>query len=134
MSRWVIHAEASFDAHHALTSYRGERETAHRHSWKVEIRIGTDSLNNEGFALDFHQAHAILQTAIAPLDNSDLNAHPDIGSPSPTAERLAEVLAATLAPEYEALGGRLLSVSVWEGPENRVDLNLDGYERSNVQS
>ena len=129
MSRWVIHAQASFDAHHALTSYRGERETPHRHSWKVEVRIGTDALNDEGFALDFHQTHAVLQTAIAPLDSSDLNAHPDIGPPSPTAERLAEFLAAILAPGYEALGGRLLSVSVWEGPENRVDLNLEIHER-----
>jgi hypothetical protein len=35
------------------------------------------------------------------------------------------VLADDLAPGYEEIGGRLLSVSIWEGPENRVDLILD---------
>ena len=126
MSRWVIHSEASFDARHALTSYRGERESTHRHSWKVGVRVGTETLNNEGLALDFHLVQSILQASVAPLDSSDLNEHPEIGAPSPTAERVAEVLAEKLSPEFDSIGGRLLSVSVWEGPGNRVDYVLDG--------
>lgn len=125
MSRWVIHALALFDAHHALTSFRGERESSHGHSWKIAVRIGTDELNEEGYALDFHLARDLLAAAVAPLDRSDLNDHPEIGHPSPTAERVAEVLSQMLAPEYERIGGQLLSVSVWEGPDNRVDLILD---------
>ena len=61
----------------------------------------------------------------APLDRADLNDHPEIGQPSPTAERVAEVLAEKLGPQYEKIGGTLLSVSVWEGPDNRVDLVLE---------
>ncbi len=125
MSRWVIHALASFDARHALTSYRGERESSHGHPWKISVRVGADELNEEGYALDFHQVRDLLAAAVAPLDHSDLNDHPEIGHPSPTAERVAEVLSQMLAPEYERTGGQLLSVSVWEGPENRVDLILD---------
>ena len=125
MSRWVIHAEASFDARHALTSYRGKRESAHGHQWKVVVRVGADALNEEGYALDFHQVRAVLAAAVTPLDRIDLNDHPEISDPSPTAERVAEVLAAKLSPEYEAVGGHLLSVSVWEGPDNRVDFNLE---------
>ena len=125
MSRWVIHAEATFEARHALTSYRGKRESAHGHQWKVAVRVGSDALNEEGYALDFHQIHAVLAAAVAPLDRTDLNDHPDIGSPSPTAERVAEVLSEKLTPEFEGIGGSLLSVSVWEGPDNRVDLMLE---------
>lgn len=125
MSRWVIHAEASFDARHALTSYQGRPESSHDHSWKVAVKVGTDGVNAEGYALDFHEAHAILAAAVGPLDRTDLNQHPEIGQPSPTAERIAEVLAAKLTPDYERIGGRLLAVSVWEGPDNRVDLNVD---------
>ena len=44
MSRWVIHAEASFAARHALTSYRGAVEASHEHAWKVAARVGTDDL------------------------------------------------------------------------------------------
>ena len=129
MSRWVIHAEASFKAHHALTSYQGERESSHGHAWKIAIQVGADELNEEGYALDFDQVRDLLATAIAPLDRSDLNIHPEIGQPSPTAERVAEVLAERLAPDYTKIGGQLLSVSVWEGPDNRVDLILDTNAR-----
>lgn len=125
MSRWIIHAQASFEAHHALTSYRGERESSHGHPWKIAVQVGADKLNEEGYALDFHQARDVLAAAITPLDRSDLNDHPEIGHPSPTAERVAEVLSQKLAPGYEKIGGKLLVVSVWEGPDNRVDLVLD---------
>ena len=125
MSHWVIHAQASFEARHALTSYRGKRESSHGHPWKVAVRVSADALNEEGYALDFHQVRDLLAAAVAPLDRSDLNDHPEIGTPSPTAERVAEVLAEKLAPQYEKIGGELLSVSVWEGPDNRVDLILE---------
>ena len=124
MSRWVIHAEASFDARHALTSYRGQPEASHEHAWKVADRVGADALNEEGYALDFHEVETILATAVRPLDGTDLNRHPEIGTPSPTAERIAEVLSETLTAKYEKISGKLLVVSVWEGPDNRVDLML----------
>jgi 6-pyruvoyl-tetrahydropterin synthase len=132
MSRWVVHSRAAFDASHALASYRGAPETSHKHRWQVAIRVGADALNPDGYALDFHEVHALLAAAVAPLDRADLNRHPEFGRPSPTAERLAEVLAAHLAPQCAALGGILLEVSVWEGEENRVDLHLDEDRRSNV--
>lgn len=125
MSRWVIHAEASFDARHALTSYQGRPESNHEHSWKVAVRVGAEVLNDEGYALDFHEVETIVAEAVGPLGGTDLNLHPEIGKPSPTAERVAQVLAEKLVSEFDAIGGRLLSISVWEGPENRVDLNLD---------
>lgn len=125
MSRWVVHAWTEFTARHALTLYKGEAEASHVHDWRVEVRIGADALGPDGYALDFHEVRHILAEAVAPLDDSDLNADPEIARPSPTAERVTEVLALRLAPPYEAIGGRLLSISVWEGPENRVDLLLE---------
>ena len=73
----------------------------------------------------FPKVQDLLAGAVAPLDRSDLNDHPMIGNPSPTAERVAEVLSEQLAPGYQEIGGQLVSVSVWEGPDNRVDLILD---------
>lgn len=123
-SRWVIHSRAEFEARHALTLYEGKPEEPHSHQWQVAITIGVDQLNAEGYALDFHAVHKTLNQAVSPLHGSDLNSHSDIGYPSPTAERVAEVLAAQLQPAIEAIGGVLLTLSVWEGPGNRVDLNL----------
>jgi len=124
VSRWVVHARASFDARHGLTRYLGRPEASHSHRWEVELRAGVDRLNDDGYALDFVALERMLAEWAAPLDGSDLNADPLIGAPSPTAERVAEVLAETLEPEVAQLGGTLLSVTVWEGPDNRVDLNL----------
>lgn len=122
--RWVIHSRAAFSAHHALTLYRGHPEASHEHRWEVAIRVGVDTLNDEGYALDFHEVHAALEREVSPLRGSDLSRHPEIGTPTPSAERLAEVLATRLGPTLAAIGGRLLTVTVWEGPANRVDLEL----------
>jgi 6-pyruvoyl-tetrahydropterin synthase len=125
LSRWVLHAHAAFEGRHALTSYLGKSEPSHSHRWEVAIRVGTDSLNDEGYTIDFDAVHRTLREAVTPLDGSDLNLHPEIGSPTPTAERVAVVVAGWLQDPLAKLGGTLLSISVWEGPENRVDLNLD---------
>jgi 6-pyruvoyl-tetrahydropterin synthase len=124
MTRWVYHSSAEFEARHALTSYLREPEAAHRHRWRVAVEVGAAGLGPEHYGLDFHAVHAILTEAAAALDGADLNQHPEIGSPSPTAERVAEVLADRLSPAFETLGGTLLKLSVWEGPGNRVDLVL----------
>jgi 6-pyruvoyl-tetrahydropterin synthase len=124
MSRWIVHASADFTARHALSSYLGSPEKPHNHLWKVAVRATSQQLNHEGYSLDFHALHRLLDEAVAPLEDLDLSSHPRIGSPTPSAERLAEVLAEILAPRVTDLGGTLISVSVWEGPDNRVDLEL----------
>lgn len=124
MKRWVVHARATFSAVHALPAYEGRPEQPHRHTWGVGVRIGTATLNAEGYAVDFHAVREALDRVLAPLDESDLNGHPVIGD-LPSAERLAELIAAAMAPACRELGGTLLQVSVWEGAENRVDLLLE---------
>jgi 6-pyruvoyl-tetrahydropterin synthase len=124
VSRWVVHAAVELDARHALLSYGGRPEESHQHRWRVAIAAATGALNDEGYAIDFHALRELLGDRLAPLEGSDLNLHPEIGRPTPSAERLAEVVAGWLEPEVEALGGTLIRVSVWEGPENRIDLEL----------
>ncbi len=125
MSRWIVHARSAFDASHALTAYNGAPEPPHSHHWEVAIRVGTELLHPEGYALDFHLVRGLLDEVVAPLQGSDLKRHPEIGTPSPTAERLAQFVAESVAPRLTNAGGRLLSVSVWEGSENRVDFVLE---------
>jgi 6-pyruvoyl-tetrahydropterin synthase len=124
MSRWVVHAATEFSARHALTSYDNRPEDSHEHRWGVAVAAAADSLTGEGYAIDFHALKELLEDAVLPLAGSDLNQHREIGHPTPTAERLAEVVAGWLEPGVAKLGGRLIRVSVWEGSENRVDLEL----------
>ncbi len=124
MSRWVYHSEAEFEASHALTRYLGQPESPHNHRWRVAIKVGADGLNDENYGLDFHAVHQALSKIVAPLDGTDLNNHPEIGQPSPTAESVALFIAAAVREPIEDLGGTLSEISVWEGPGNRVDLRL----------
>ena len=124
MSRWVVHAATGLTASHALRSYRGEPEEVHSHRWRVAVRVAVEELNDEAYALDFHALRRLLSEIVAPLDGTLLDEHPEIGNPSPTAERFALFVARHLAPSVASLGGTLLGVSVWEGPGNRVDLEL----------
>jgi 6-pyruvoyl-tetrahydropterin synthase len=124
-SRWVVHAQVAFEASHALRVYLGAAESKHSHHWRVAIAVGAEGLNAEGYALDFNLIQQLLKEATDDLVGGDLNDHPEVGQPSPTAERVAIVVASRLASRLVPLGGTLRSVSVWEGPENRVDLILD---------
>jgi 6-pyruvoyltetrahydropterin/6-carboxytetrahydropterin synthase len=124
MTRWIVHARTELVARHALTSYNGVAEASHTHRWTIAIRVGADHLSPEGMAVDFEALRSILNSRLQELDHSDLNKHHEIGNPTPSAERFAEVIAGWLEPEIEQMGATLLSVSVWEGPDNRVDLNL----------
>ncbi len=124
--RWVVHAREEFTASHALRVYNGRPEEPHSHRWAVEVRVGVPRLNAEGYALDFHALRSALAAAVADLHDADLTAHPEVGTPTPTAENLAMVLARRLEEPVALLGGTLLTVTVWEGPGNRVDLELEG--------
>ncbi|TFG37759.1 MAG: 6-carboxytetrahydropterin synthase QueD, partial [Candidatus Aminicenantes bacterium] len=59
MSRWVLHSRGAFEARHALTSYKGKRESPHHHRWEVAVRVGADHLNSDHYAIDFHAVHQI---------------------------------------------------------------------------
>ena len=80
MKRWVVHARTKLAARHALTSYNGPLEESHEHTWIISVRVGTDHLSQEGIAIDFELLRTILCNKLQPLDQSDLNHHPEIGS------------------------------------------------------
>lgn len=126
--RWTIHARTEFPATHALHLYKGEPEDPHEHAWAVSIQVGTDRLHEEGYALDFHAVEQILDRATEDLRDRDLGDHPVVGTESPTAERVAEVVSRRIQKHLADLGGTLIMVSVWEGPGNRVDLRLTDDE------
>ena len=88
-ARWIVHSSATFEARHALATYKGEAEERHNHRWQIEVRVGTEELNSEGYALDFHDVHGILFDAVATLDGTELNDHANVsGSPSTSDEAL----------------------------------------------
>ena len=72
MSRWIVHSRAEFRALHALTQYQGMAEEAHDHEWHIEVRIGTESLNTEGYALALEQFDKKLPQIIKRMSSRDI--------------------------------------------------------------
>jgi 6-pyruvoyltetrahydropterin/6-carboxytetrahydropterin synthase len=123
--------EITFDAGHRLLFYEGKCESPHGHSFKAEIMVAGDNLDQTGFVVDFLQLKNRTEQWInenwdhAFLINRDdrellqaLNSltHGKIfifENGNPTAENMSRCLYDYINSLYENLVSK---VRVWEGP------------------
>jgi len=128
MSRYVLEVAARFEAAHHLTSYRGEPEPVHGHSWKVVARLATDVLDSEGIGFDFVAVRSALRKLASRFDHGDINAVAPFDSLSPTTERIAEWFHQELARELGS-DAPLEAVTVFEGPDASATFVPGGSSR-----
>ncbi|MDY7095211.1 MAG: 6-carboxytetrahydropterin synthase [Acidobacteriota bacterium] len=115
MSHYTLRIRSRFEAAHHLTSYHGEAEPVHGHSWLVEVELATDELGPEGMAYDFVEVKQALEALVAPFHHQHINTVPPFDELSPTTEHIARHLFHRLE---EALPQAPLSqLTVWEGPD-----------------
>ncbi len=105
-------------AHH-LPGYAGNCARPHGHNWSFEATVGAEHLH-EDMVVDFR----LLKDIFKQLDHTDLNDDPQLvaGGRRPTAEHLAEVIAARLQHALADLPNHphLLQVVVRETAHNEV--------------
>ena len=111
---FLLRVHDRFEAAHHLTSYRGEPEPVHGHSWRVEVVLLAEELDDEGMGFDFLEVRGALAELVEELDHRDLNTVPPFDRSSPTTERIAAWLFDRLAERLPEAG--LVEVTVWEGP------------------
>jgi len=102
-----------FAAAHKLRNYGGECENLHGHNWRIEVRLGSDKLNDQGMVMDFKEVKTLLEGVISRLDHKYLNEVEPFDALNPTTEHLASYVAAELSgrlPEPV----RVMAVSCWE--------------------
>jgi 6-pyruvoyl-tetrahydropterin synthase len=108
-------------AAHRLPGDAGACALLHGHNWAFEATVGADALHGD-MVVDFRAVKAVFKA----LDHTCLNDDAEICADGhrPTAERIAEVVAARLARVLEALPNRprLLRLSVRETTRNEVVL------------
>ncbi len=118
---YEITVESIFAAAHAIRLPDGTLEPTHGHNWPVAITVGADELDDIETVCDFHLLQGLLNDALAPWQNNDLNQCEPFTDGSgglainPTAERVAWAIANTITPGLPK-NCRLLSVSVGEAP------------------
>ena len=119
-----LRIERTFSAAHAIV-LGGEREALHGHDWRVRITVEGDQLDDEGLLCDFHLLERVLDSAIAPLQDSNLNDVAVLAGINPTAENVALYLASTVAGDLPPAIGRLrLAITEAPGCEAAVTQEL----------
>lgn len=104
-----------FSAAHQLRLYNGSLEPLHGHNWVVRVTVARAELDRIGVVMDFHKLERIVDKIIGPMDNRHLNELPAFDDLNPSAENVALHVARNLALPASV---KLLTVQVWETPEN----------------
>jgi len=97
---------------HQLHGYDGPCKDMHGHTWKVEVVILGDTLDEVGLLADFKVMKTRLKEVLAPLDHVVLNDLPAFKDLNPSTENLARHIYRSLVSRCAPL--RLKQVQVWE--------------------
>ena len=112
-----LRTQSHFDAAHKLVGYKGKCAQLHGHTWKVEVFVVGEKLNDIGILADFKVLKARLKEITDRFDHSFLNDFKEIGNP--TVENMSRYI-------FENLKGlpktvRLEKVRVWESPDSYAE-------------
>ncbi len=115
MAMYQLHVERHFNATHALRLPDGVIEPVHGHDWRITAVVAAPGLDDCGLVVDFHELERLLDGVCKTLHQKHLNDLTPFAEHNPSAERVAQHIADTLAPH---LTGRaaLVSVTVTEAP------------------
>jgi 6-pyruvoyltetrahydropterin/6-carboxytetrahydropterin synthase len=124
MAEYLIRVRSRFEAAHHLTSYKGQPEPSHGHSWRVEAVVRAERLDGEGMGYDFLAVQQALAALVERFHHRELNAVPPFDRRSPTTENVAEWLCAALQEALPA--ARVAELTLWEGPDCAVTYRPGG--------
>ena len=105
--------ESHFDAAHKLLGYKGKCSKIHGHTWKIEVFVLGEKLDNIGILVDFKVIKEKLQKIVEKLDHSFLNDFKEIGNP--TSENISKYIFKNLKDLPNSV--KLEKIRVWESPE-----------------
>jgi 6-pyruvoyl-tetrahydropterin synthase len=112
---YQLHVERRFNASHALRLPDGMLEPVHGHDWHVTAVVAAARLDDSDLVIDFHALEQLLDAIIAGLHQRHLNDLGPFTERNPSAERVAEHIARSLAPGLPERV-RLVRVTVTEAP------------------
>jgi 6-pyruvoyltetrahydropterin/6-carboxytetrahydropterin synthase len=101
-----------FAAAHWLKDYPGNCSQIHGHTWKTEVTLVGDQLDELGMLVDFRDVRRVLRGIVGKFDHCLLNDIEPFDSVNPTAENLARFIYEEVKTSFPQL--RVKSVQVWE--------------------
>lgn len=109
-----LRVESTFDAAHKLVGYKGKCARLHGHTWKVEVFVVGERLNDKGILLDFSILKEKISKMIERFDHKFLNDFKEIGNP--TCENISKYIFENLKDLPNNV--KLEKVRVWEGQKS----------------
>ncbi len=102
---YIVRVNKEFEAAHFLTDYHGKPEPLHGHTWKIEVFIRADELDNGGMGFDFLEIDKLLDEILP-----NYKCMNDIYDFSPSAENVAKYMYEKIKEKYPTLQ----KVVIWE--------------------
>ncbi|HAJ57342.1 MAG TPA: 6-carboxytetrahydropterin synthase QueD [Candidatus Omnitrophica bacterium] len=104
----------NFSSAHNLRGYKGKCEALHGHNWKVELSLGSDTLDRTGMVEDFTLIKEKLKSVLSLLDHKYLNVLSYFKRINPTSENIARFIYLKMAERMKKEPLKVISVKVWE--------------------
>ena len=115
-----ITRERTFSASHQLRNYHGRCERLHGHNWRVRVCLASETVNDSGMVIDFHELDKMMQVAMEPFDHRHLNEVPAFVEANPSAENLARAIGESVASQIQDARITLRHCDVWENDFSRA--------------
>lgn len=106
--------ETSFAAAHQLRGYKGKCENLHGHTWRVQVYVTAEELNELDLAIDFNDLKSITNEIISPLDHACINNIFPFTEKNPSSENIARWLFDSLKKKLTGYNINISAVTVWE--------------------
>ena len=103
---------------HLIRGHEGKCKNLHGHTWKIEVTITKDRLNDLGMVADFAVLKRQLREVLDPIDHVCLNELSFFKEAVPTTENIARYVYAHFKEMIKPLDIR--QVRVWESDTSSV--------------
>jgi 6-pyruvoyltetrahydropterin/6-carboxytetrahydropterin synthase len=125
MEVYTLTVRSTFAAAHRLREYAGNCERLHGHNWQVEATVESESLDEQGMAMDFRAMKGALHDVLSGMDHRYLNEIPPFDALNPSSENLARYIFGEMEGRVPA-PARLRRITVWESEDARASFARRG--------
>jgi len=117
---YALTVGGSIAAAHRLRDYDGNCERLHGHNWRIDVTIESDTLNDQGIAMDFREIKSLLSEILSRYDHMHLNEVSPFDVMNPSSENFARHIFNEMEKRVTH-PVRVSKVAVWESEGSRAE-------------
>jgi 6-pyruvoyltetrahydropterin/6-carboxytetrahydropterin synthase len=92
----------------------GPENRPHAHSYRIEVQVAGEQLDQHGFLIDLVKLDAYLDDLLRVFAGKTLNALPAFSGLNPSLEHFSRILCRSLGERLEGVSWSSLTVRIWE--------------------